>query len=93
LKLLTGVFVRPNGGNLAKVLTAGKRTDAWGVVPDPGFEILHSPKEKRLLAEHFELREIVPRSDRPFSIHPPGFRDVVLELAVEQLRRRLPVAK
>jgi len=58
LKLTTAGYRRPNGKNIDKPPGA-KEDDAWGVMPDPGFEVKLSPQELASLVENRRQRDIV----------------------------------
>jgi carboxyl-terminal processing protease len=79
LKLTTAVFTRPSGRNLDKGNSSGTPEDDWGVVPDKGFILNLSEKERADLEDSLkDLETIPPRTpDRP---------DRQLQMALRHLR-------
>lgn len=92
IKLTTASFWRPNGKNLNKSSTQGKENEDWGVVPDKGFEVKLTRKERDDLMENQRNQEIIPRSDLPAKADKPEFRDKQLEKALEYLKEQIKLA-
>jgi carboxyl-terminal processing protease len=87
LRVTTGVYLRAGGGNLSRMMTAGRPEDVWGVVPGAGLECRLSPAELAELSGHLFKCEILHHPWwRP---RPDTFRDRQLELALTALRERL----
>jgi carboxyl-terminal processing protease len=72
LRLTIATYWRPSGKNIHRGRTA-KPTDAWGVSPDPGCEVVMSSAELSEMAERRRLRDR-PRGDRPRGDRPRGDR-------------------
>jgi carboxyl-terminal processing protease len=90
LKLTTASFWRPNGKNLNKSSTSGKDEDEWGVMPNKGFMLKLSERERDELFEHQRDSEIIARRHAP----PPKekkteFKDRQLEMALDYLRGQI----
>jgi carboxyl-terminal processing protease len=92
LKLTIASFWRPNGKNLNKLSTSGKDDDEWGVMPDKGYLVKLSRKERDELAEHQRNQEIIPRRDLPSEKEKSEFKDRQLEKALEYLRGQIKTA-
>jgi C-terminal peptidase prc len=92
LKFTTASFWRPSGKNLNKSSTGGKDDEDWGVLPNPGFEVKLSEKEREQLYEHQHDSEIIPRRDLPAKAKKTEFKDRQLEMAVEYLRGQIRTA-
>jgi len=58
LKLTTAGYRRPSGKNIDR-LPGAKESDAWGVMPDPGFEVKFSDDENRALMQYRHDRLMV----------------------------------
>jgi C-terminal peptidase prc len=89
IQYTTAVFCRPSGRNLAKIMTSGNEDEDWGVVPDPGFALKLSDKERAELAEHLRILETIPHQGRPAKDAKPRFKDRQLDMALEYLRREV----
>ncbi len=59
LKLTNGMFLRPSGKNLHR-FPESKRTDDWGVRPDPGREFPITPELSKQLGEWSQLLALRP---------------------------------
>lgn len=92
IKLTTASFWRPNGKNLNKSSTQGTEGEDWGVIPDKGFLIKLTKKERDDLAESQRDAEIIPRRDAPKKEAKPPFKDKQLETALEYLRGQIKMA-
>ena len=90
LKLTTATFWRPNGQNLNKSSTSGKKTDIWGVKPNKGFNIEISRKELNELQDFMRNNEIIQRPDRPRETFE--FNDRQLNSALDYLRGQIKTA-
>jgi carboxyl-terminal processing protease len=89
LKLTTASFWRPNGKNLNKSSTSGKDEEEWGVIPNRGFILKLSERERDELFEHQRDSEIIPRRDAPPKEKKTDFKDRQLEMALEYLRGQI----
>jgi C-terminal peptidase prc len=89
LKLTTASFWRPNGKNLNKSSTSGKDEDEWGVMPNKGFILKLSERERDELFEHQRDSEIIPRRDAPPKEKKTEFKDRQLEMALDYLRGQI----
>jgi len=85
----TALFHRPAGPTYNRRWPRTPPEEAWGVRPDPGCLVELSPREREDLCEALRNADILLRPDRPKSKPIPGFRDVQLEKAVAELRRRM----
>jgi carboxyl-terminal processing protease len=92
LKLTTATFWRPNGKNINRSSTSGKDDEEWGVMPDKGFEVKLSRKERDDLFDHQHFLEIIQRADRPTKHPNPDFKDRQLEEAANYLRKQIELA-
>ena len=92
LKMTTASFWRPSGKNLNKSSTGGKDDDEWGVLPDKGFQIKLTRKERDDLFEYQHNLEIIPRPDRPAKETKPQFKDKQMDAALEYLRDQIKLA-
>ena len=61
LKLTNGMFIRPSGKNLHR-FPESKRTEDWGVRPDPDRQYVVSPDLSRQLREWWQLQALRPWS-------------------------------
>jgi carboxyl-terminal processing protease len=91
LKLTTASFWRPSGKNLNKSSTGGKDEDEWGVMPDKGFLLKLSAKERDDLFEHQHNLEIIDHRSKDKD-PKPEFKDTQLEKAVDYLRGQIKTA-
>jgi carboxyl-terminal processing protease len=89
LKLTTASFWRPNGKNLNKSSTSGKDEEEWGVMPNKGFSLKLSERERDELFEHQRDSEIIPRRDAPPKEKKTEFKDGQLEMALDYLRGQI----
>jgi C-terminal peptidase prc len=92
LKFTTASFWRPSGKNLNKSSTSGKEDEDWGVLPNRGYVLNLSEKEREQLYEHQHDTEIIPRRDLPPKEKKVEFKDRQLEMAVEFLRGQIKTA-
>jgi carboxyl-terminal processing protease len=93
MKLTIATYWRPSGKNIHRSSTAGKEEDEWGVLPDKGFEVKQSPRERGDLEEALRDREIIARKDKPAPKEPKTeFKDRQLERALEYLREQSKIA-
>jgi C-terminal peptidase prc len=93
MKLTIATYWRPNGKNIHRSSTAGKEEDEWGVLPDKGFEVKQSPRERADLEEALRDREIIARKDKAAPKETKTeFKDRQLEKALEYLREQLKIA-
>ena len=92
LKLTIATFWRPSGANLNKVSTNGKEEDVWGVVPDEGFRLKLTRKERDELYEHLHDIEVIHRHDAPPKPAKAEFKDRQLHMAVDYLRNQIRTA-
>lgn len=92
LKLTIASFWRPSGKNLNKSSTDGKDDDDWGVMPDKGFTVKLSAKERDELFEHQHDSEIIPRRDLAPKEAKAPFKDRQLDKALDHLRNQIRTA-
>src|SRR5207302_493077 len=92
LKFTTASFWRPSGKNLNKSSTHGREDEDWGVIPNRGYVINLSEKEREQLYEHLHDSEIIPRRDLPAKEKKAEFKDRQLEMALEYLRGQIRTA-
>ena len=92
LKFTTASYWRPSGKNINKSSTGGKEDEDWGVLPNPGFRIDLTDKERDQLYEHQHDAEIIPRKDLPSKEKKTDFKDRQLEMALEYLRGQIKTA-
>jgi C-terminal peptidase prc len=92
LKLTTASFWRPSGKNLNKSSTGGKDEEDWGVLPDKGYALKLSPKEREELIRAQKDSEIIPRRDLPAKETKPEFKDRQLQMALDYLRGQIRTA-
>jgi carboxyl-terminal processing protease len=59
LKLTSGTFIRPSGKNLHR-FPDSRRTDDWGVIPNPKLEFRLSPDFNRQLRDWYVLQTLRP---------------------------------
>jgi C-terminal peptidase prc len=89
MKLTIATYWRPNGKNIHRGSTGGKDDDEWGVMPDKGFEVKQTPKERADLDEHLRNLELIPRRDKPAKEAKEEFKDRQLDRAMEYLRDQI----
>lgn len=88
LKLTLGIFVRPSGKNLHRYPDS-KRTEDWGVRPDPEGEFRVSPELSRNLREWWLLQTLRPAEDNEaLPLDDPG-QDPQQQRALKILLRLL----
>jgi carboxyl-terminal processing protease len=87
LKFTTASFHRPSGRNLNKSSTQGTEDEDWGVIPNPGFVLKLSEKERDQLFEHIQNTEVIQRKDAKKK--DPEFKDKQLEMALDYLRGQI----
>jgi C-terminal processing protease CtpA/Prc len=93
MKLTIATYWRPSGKNIHRSSTNGKDEDEWGVVPDKGFEIKQTPRERADLEEHLRDLEIIARKDKPATKEAKAdFKDRQLDKAMEYIREQIKVA-
>ena len=64
LKLTTASYWRPSGKNIHR-FPDSKEKDEWGVLPDEGFAIAYSDKERQKYHEYRRDRDVVPGKKVP----------------------------
>jgi C-terminal peptidase prc len=92
LKFTTASFWRPNGKNLNKSSTRGREEEDWGVIPNRGYVLGLSEKEREQLQEHLHDSEIIARRDLPPKEKKVEFKDRQLEMALGYLRGQIRTA-
>jgi C-terminal peptidase prc len=86
LKMTTALFLRPSGKKIDRIRMPGRDEDEWGVMPDHGYVVRLSPRERADLLAALSRRELLyPAAARKAE---PEFRDRQLERALEALRTR-----
>jgi carboxyl-terminal processing protease len=89
LKITIAAFWRPSGKSLIRLKTS-KQDDDWGVLPDKGFLVKLTEKERDDLLDYQRQREIIPRRDRPAKEKEKedkgNFKDRQLEKSLDYLR-------
>jgi C-terminal peptidase prc len=88
LKLTTARYWRPSNKNIHREPTM-KEADEWGVMPDKGYVLKLSRKERLDLEEHMRDQEIIPRRDLPSKEAKPEFKDRQLDQALRYLRDQI----
>jgi carboxyl-terminal processing protease len=88
LKLTTASYHRPSGKNIHRFPGASE-SDAWGVMPDPGYEVKFSPRETREYLDTYRRERDILRKDGP---PPSDFKDRQLEKALAAVRTKLAEA-
>jgi carboxyl-terminal processing protease len=63
IKLTSGTFIRPSGKNLHR-FPESRRTDEWGVLPEPKLEFRISPDLDRQLREWYLWQTLRPGADK-----------------------------
>jgi C-terminal peptidase prc len=91
IKLTTATFWRPSGKNINKSSTKGGEDEDWGILPDKGYLLKLTPKERDELFEHMRDTEIIPRRDMPAATKPE-YKDKQLEMALDYLRKQIKTA-
>jgi C-terminal peptidase prc len=93
MKLTIATYWRPSGKNIHRSSTNGKDEDEWGVMPDKGFEIKQTPRERADLEEHIRDLEIIARKDKPATKEAKSdFKDRQLDKAMEYIREQIKIA-
>ncbi len=92
MKLTIATYWRPSGKNIHRGSTSGKEDDEWGVLPNKGFEVKQSPRERADLEEHLKNLEVIPRKDKPEKEAKSEFKDRQLDKALEYLREQIKIA-
>src|SRR5207302_5697445 len=92
LKFTTASYWRPSGKNINKSSTSGKDDEEWGVIPNPGFTLNLSDKDRDQLYEYQHESEIIPRRDLKPKEKKTDFKDKQLEMALEYLRGQIKTA-
>ena len=88
LKLTTASYHRPSGKNIHRFPGASE-SDAWGVMPDPGYEVKFSPRETREYLDAYRRDRDILRKDGP---PPSDFKDRQLDKALAAVRSKLAEA-
>jgi carboxyl-terminal processing protease len=89
LRFTNALMIRPSGQNLTRWMTAGQETDDWGVIPDEGFTVNLSVKERRDLAVYQESQEALPPRKARMGQKQSPFRDRQMEKALWYLQRQI----
>jgi carboxyl-terminal processing protease len=85
LKLTTASYHRPSGKNIHR-FPGATESDAWGVMPDSGFEVKFTPRETREYLETYRRdRDILNKNGPP----PSDFKDRQLDKALAAVRDQL----
>jgi carboxyl-terminal processing protease len=85
LKLTTASYHRPSGKNIHR-FPGATESDAWGVMPDSGFEVKFTPRETREYLETYRRdRDILNKNGPP----PSDFKDRQLDKAMASVRDQL----
>lgn len=93
IKLTTATFWRPSGKNINKSSTKGSDDEDWGIIPDKGYVLKLTPKEREELADQQRDTEIIARRDLPVKeTKPTEFKDQQLEKALDYLRGQIKTA-
>jgi C-terminal peptidase prc len=92
LKFTTASFWRPSGKNLNKSSTHGREDEDWGVIPNRGYVLNLSEKDREQLFEHLNNSQIIPRRDLPPKEKKVEFKDRQLEMALDYLRSQIRTA-
>jgi carboxyl-terminal processing protease len=88
LKLTTASYHRPSGKNIHRFPGASE-SDAWGVMPDPGYEVKFTPRETREYIDNYRReRDILSKNGPPAS----EFKDRQLDKALAAVRTKLAEA-
>ena len=86
-KVSTGYSLRPNGKNRHR-FPDSKRTDDWGVRPDPGYEIPVTPDLMARLRESAERQAMRPPEDRDAVEYDDPLADPIRLVAVKFLKQK-----
>ncbi len=86
-KVSTGYSLRPNGKNRHR-FPDSKRTDDWGVRPDPGYEIPVTPDLMARLRESAERQAMRPPEDRDAVEYDDPLADPIRLVAVKFLKKK-----
>jgi C-terminal peptidase prc len=92
LKFTNATYWRPSGKNINKPSTGGKEDEDWGVIPDKGFVVEMTRKERDELGELQRNLEIIPRKDKPTKDPKADFKDRQLDKALDYLRDQIKTA-
>jgi carboxyl-terminal processing protease len=88
LKLTTASYHRPSGKNIHRFPGASE-SDAWGVMPDPGYDVKFTPRETREYLDNYRReRDILSKNGPPAS----DFKDRQLDKALAAVRTKLTEA-
>ncbi|MCH2113904.1 MAG: S41 family peptidase [Pirellulales bacterium] len=99
LKITSATYWRPSGQNIHR-MEGARSDDAWGVKPDPGFEVPLGPQEydewrhyrnRRDLLGDRAGTELEKQLDQQFGPLPEAFRDRALDRAVAHLQTKLDI--
>ena len=86
IKLTTATFWRPSGKNINKSASrSGAEDEEWGILPDQGYVLKLTPRERDDLQGRLAATEIIPRRDLPAEAQPEH-PDKQLEMALKYLR-------
>jgi len=89
IKTATATFWRQSGKNLNRSSTKGREDEEWGVMPNPGYTVKITTKERDDLMEALRDAEIIPRRDLPPKGQKLEFKDRQLEKALEYVRGQI----
>ncbi len=85
LKLTTASYHRPSGKNIHRFPGASE-SDAWGVMPDPGYDVKFTPRETREYLDTYRReRDVLSKNGPPAS----DFKDRQLDRALSAVRTKL----
>jgi carboxyl-terminal processing protease len=85
LKLTTASYHRPSGKNIHR-FPGMSESEAWGVMPDTGYEVKFTPRETREYMETYRRdRDILSKDGPPTS----EFKDRQLDRALSAVRTKL----
>ncbi len=88
LKLTTASYHRPSGKNIHRFPGASE-SDAWGVMPDSGYDVKFTPRETREYLDTYRReRDILSKNGPPAS----DFKDRQLDRALSAVRTKLAEA-
>jgi carboxyl-terminal processing protease len=88
LKLTTASYHRPSGKNIHRFPGASE-SDAWGVMPDQGYDVKFTPRETREYLDSYRReRDILSKNGPP----PSDFKDRQLDKALGAVRTKLAEA-
>ena len=97
LKLTSATYWRPSGKNIHR-MPGATASDAWGVKPNPGFQVVLDEQEtvqwqhyrsRRNLISYPHSAELLDKIEKHYGELPSQFRDRGLDRAVECLTAKL----